>query len=131
VGIICQMNIEFGGVVEVKDTRQLPGVVRTSHALIVNDHGYILHPESWQDRWLDYSRVGDPSGFRLQRMDGGGMAARKTMDGFTSGPLPFGFSGKETDLSHLPRFLHMSSGIPRAYSRHLDRIGFYKIKKRK
>lgn len=131
VGVICRMNIEFGGVVEVEDPRELPGVVRTSHVLAVNDHGYILHPESWQDQWMNYARVGDMSGFCLQRMDGTGMEAKGPVDGFTSGPLPFGFSGKETDLSHLPRFLHMSSGIPRAYSRHLDRIGFYKMKKRK
>lgn len=131
VGIICQMNIEFGGVVEVGDSRELPGVVQTSHVLIVNDHGYILHPESWQDRWLDYPRAGDTSGFRLQRMDGTGMEEKGPVDGFTSGPFPFGFSGKDADLSHLPRFLQMDVVVPRAYSRHLDRVGFYKTNKRK
>ena len=131
VGTICRMNIEFGRVAEVEDPRELPGVVRTSHALMVTDHGYIIRPESWQPRWLDYTRIGDPSGFCLQRMDGGGMEAKETVDGFTSGPLPFGFSGKDTNLSHLPRFLQMDAGVPRAYSRHLDRVGFYKMKKRK
>lgn len=34
--------------------------VETSHALYVQDHAYILHPELWDDNWLQYSYIGAP-----------------------------------------------------------------------
>jgi hypothetical protein len=35
-------------------------VVRTSHALFMQNDGYIIHPELWQDSWLGYDLIAPP-----------------------------------------------------------------------
>lgn len=34
--------------------------VDTSHALLIHQDGGVLHPESWQDKWMEYDYCGSP-----------------------------------------------------------------------
>lgn len=34
--------------------------VDTSHAILVHPDGFVVHPESWKDGWLDYDYIGAP-----------------------------------------------------------------------
>jgi len=34
--------------------------VDTSHALLIHPDGYVVHPESWKDEWLEYDYIGSP-----------------------------------------------------------------------
>ena len=38
--------------------RQLPGYIRTSHALITQWDGFVTHPEAWTDEFLVYDYIG-------------------------------------------------------------------------
>ncbi len=38
----------------------LPFLFETSHVLFMQPDGYILHPEKWQDHWLDFDYIGAP-----------------------------------------------------------------------
>lgn len=59
-------GIQFEEIPEIKCIRDfdyyafkcLGKHVNTSHMLMVQDHGFLLHPEVWKDRWLDFSFCG-------------------------------------------------------------------------
>ena len=85
---ICVENIEFGDVVLLRHEKpnNLPSFIThreikeiknideynsfvfldlykyfdTSHVLLCQDHAYILHPEVWDDGWLDWDYIGAP-----------------------------------------------------------------------
>lgn len=39
---------------------ELHNYVQTEFALLIHADGYVIHPELWQDRWLNYDYVGAP-----------------------------------------------------------------------
>lgn len=66
-------GIEFGAVKLIWDEKctsidewnrkiiyELPDYVQTSHALLIHPDGYVINPEVWQDRWLEYDYAGSP-----------------------------------------------------------------------
>ena len=68
-----QKGIEFGAVKyiqlgEIKDIDswskstiyELPKYIETEHCLLIHENGFVVHPESWKDEWLDYDYVGSP-----------------------------------------------------------------------
>lgn len=38
----------------------LPKTIFTSHALLIHDDGYVINPDCWNPRWLDYDFLGAP-----------------------------------------------------------------------
>ena len=66
-------GIEFGAVKLIWDEKikdiddwsrkmiyELGDYVDTSHALIIHNNGYVVHPEMWKDEWLKYDFAGSP-----------------------------------------------------------------------
>lgn len=66
-------GIEFGAVKIIVDLKcnsidewnrkiifDLPKYVDTSHALLIHQDGYVIHPELWKDEWLDLDYIGSP-----------------------------------------------------------------------
>lgn len=39
---------------------ELHNYVQTSHCLLIHADGYVIHPEVWQDKWLEYDFIGAP-----------------------------------------------------------------------
>lgn len=39
---------------------ELPKYVETTHCLFIHDDGYVIHPELWNNEWLDYDFIGAP-----------------------------------------------------------------------
>ena len=64
--------------------KDLADAVEGTHALIVQNDGYILHPELWNPRWLEYDYIGAPwplvtaGGDRRKRVGNGGFSLRST-----------------------------------------------------
>lgn len=65
--------IEFGGVKIIWDEKingidewnrkviqDLPKYVDTSHALLIHQDGYVIHPELWNPEWLTLDYIGAP-----------------------------------------------------------------------
>lgn len=44
--------------------REMGKHVSTSHCITVQDHAYIIHPELWDDAWLEYDYIGAPWAYR-------------------------------------------------------------------
>lgn len=70
---ISKMNIAYGSELVVTDhpitfkreyshyiIKELPGLISTSHALIIQHDGYVLRPEAWNPKWLGYDYIGAP-----------------------------------------------------------------------
>lgn len=38
----------------------LPWYIKTTHALLIHADGYIIHPEKWNPKWLEYDYIGAP-----------------------------------------------------------------------
>ena len=38
----------------------MPFLFDTSHALVIQRDGYVIHPEKWQDDWLQWDYIGAP-----------------------------------------------------------------------
>ena len=66
-------GIDFGAVKIIVDLKcnsidewnrkiiyDLPKYVDTSHALLIHQDGYVIHPELWRDEWLDLDYIGSP-----------------------------------------------------------------------
>ncbi len=61
-------GIQFGQCSEMKSIHDYDAVsflemgwhVETSHMLLIQDHAQILHPELWDDSWLEYDFIGAP-----------------------------------------------------------------------
>ena len=66
-------EIEFGAVKyiqlgEIKDIDswskatiyELPKYIETDYCLLIHENGFVVHPESWRDEWLEYDYVGSP-----------------------------------------------------------------------
>lgn len=66
-------EIEFGAVKLIWDEKctsidewnrkiiqELPKYVDTTHALLVHADGYVIHPELWNDDWLQFDYIGAP-----------------------------------------------------------------------
>ncbi len=66
-------EIEFGAVKyiqlgEIKDIDswsraaiyELPKYIETSHCLLIHENGYVVHPEHWNPKWLEYDFIGSP-----------------------------------------------------------------------
>ncbi len=66
-------GIDFGAVKIIVDLKcnsietwnrkiifDLPKYVDTSHAILIHQDGYIIHPELWKDEWLEYDYAGSP-----------------------------------------------------------------------
>ena len=67
------LDIDFGAVKLIWDEKctsidewnrriiqDLPKYVDTSHALLIHADGYVIHPEKWDDKWLEYDYIGAP-----------------------------------------------------------------------
>ena len=39
---------------------ELPKYIETEYCLLIHENGFVVHPESWKDEWLDYDYVGSP-----------------------------------------------------------------------
>ena len=66
-------QIDFGAVKIIVDLKcnsidewnrkiiyDLPKYVDTSHALLIHQDGYVIHPELWKDEWLGLDYIGSP-----------------------------------------------------------------------
>lgn len=40
--------------------QELPKHIKTSHALLVHEDGYVINPHLWDDKWLRYDYIGAP-----------------------------------------------------------------------
>lgn len=38
----------------------LPKYIETSHCLLIHENGFIVNPESWNPKWLEYDFIGSP-----------------------------------------------------------------------
>lgn len=43
-----------------KMIKELPMYINTSHAMIIHQDGYIIHPELWNPEWLELDYIGAP-----------------------------------------------------------------------
>lgn len=43
-----------------KMIKELPMYIDTTHALIIHQDGYVIHPELWNPQWLEYDFIGAP-----------------------------------------------------------------------
>lgn len=72
IDISCK-NINFGAVKIIWDEKcnsidewnrkiiqDLPKYVDTSHALLIHQDGYVIHPELWNPEWLELDYIGAP-----------------------------------------------------------------------
>lgn len=39
---------------------ELPRYISTTHALLIHADGYVIHPDLWDDHWLNYDYIGAP-----------------------------------------------------------------------
>lgn len=39
---------------------ELPHYIDTTHALLIHADGYVVHPEAWDESWIQYDYVGAP-----------------------------------------------------------------------
>lgn len=66
-------GIEFGAVKLIWDEKcdsiskwnekiiyELPNYISTTHALLIHADGYVIHPELWNEGWLEYDYIGAP-----------------------------------------------------------------------
>lgn len=57
--------IQLGNVVDISSWNRaiifdLPKYVETDFALLIHGDGYVIHPECWNNRWLEYDYIGAP-----------------------------------------------------------------------
>lgn len=78
----------------------VPSHVRTPHALFIQWDGWVLHPELWTDRFLDYDYIGAPwTWYETNRIGNGGFSLRskRLMDALATRPDVFPFHKPEDD----------------------------------
>jgi tetratricopeptide (TPR) repeat protein len=58
--------------------KELGAYLRTSHLLLIQWDGYVIHPEAWRQEFLDYDYIGAPWGFYQDkhRIGNGGFSLR-------------------------------------------------------
>lgn len=49
--------------------KELHKHVKTGHLLLIQDDGYVLHPECWTDEFFNYDYIGSPSPFKIGLRD--------------------------------------------------------------
>jgi hypothetical protein len=72
IDVSCE-KINFGGVKIIWDEKcnsidewnrkiiqELPNYISTSHAMLIHQDGYIIHPELWNPEWLELDYIGAP-----------------------------------------------------------------------
>jgi hypothetical protein len=88
--------------------RELGKHVETSHMLMVQDHGIIIHPEVWEDDWLQYGFIGAPWPERPE------FISVSTGEMVRSGNG--GFSLRSKELLELPKKLNLPVVSDRGYT---------------
>mgnify|MGYP001560852680 CR=1 FL=1 len=88
----------------------LPKYVDTSHALLIHQDGYIIHPELWKDEWLELDYIGSPWPFKqdgysyrdewgqIVRVGNGvSLRSKKLMDLIATRPMVYHHSNNNED----------------------------------
>lgn len=114
-------NIDFGDVKIIWDEKcnsidewnrkmifELPDYVRTSHAMVIHQDGYIKRPDLWDSNWLSLDYIGAPwplpaddfsyidEAGRLQRVGNSvSLRSKKLMDLVASRPVEYFWEQKE------------------------------------
>ena len=57
--------IQLGNIVDIDTWNkaviyELPKHIHTKYCLLVHGDGYVIHPDMWDDNWLDYDYIGAP-----------------------------------------------------------------------
>ena len=57
--------VQMGNIKNIDDWSKaifydLGSFVDTSHALLIHENGFVVHPECWKDEWLQYDFAGSP-----------------------------------------------------------------------
>jgi hypothetical protein len=56
--------------------KKLARHIKTTHVLIIQYDGYVIHPELWRDEWLEYDYIGAPWNSTLFPVGNGGFSLR-------------------------------------------------------
>lgn len=109
-------NIQWEECMELKSIKdfdyyafkELGKHIETSHMLMVQDHGYILRPELWDDEWLNFDYIGAPWPERPEFISVSTGEMVRVGNG--------GFSLRSKKLLELPKKLNLPLVEDRGYS---------------
>lgn len=93
-----------------KMIKELPMYIQTSHAMIVHQDGFIIHPELWKDEWLELDFIGapwplpqdnysyqTPSGRLIRVGNSVSLRSKKLMDLVATRPIEYHYGNNNED----------------------------------